>query len=211
MPRRNILITGASGGLGGAVVEAFERLGDQVTPASHPAYDLTRPEDAARAVAAAGEPLHALVHLVGGFAGGTTVAETSDEIWRRMMSLNLDAAFYACRAAVPRLAAQPGGRVVLVGSRNAVAPAAQLAAYNASKAGLVALGRTLALELAPRHATCNIVLPSVINTAANRAAMPQADPKGWVEPGAIAALIVWLASPEAADVNGASIPIYGQA
>lgn len=211
MPARNILITGASGGLGSAVVAAFEQLGDRVTPVSHPEYDLTHADDAARAVAAAGEPLHALIHLAGGFAGGTTVAETPDEVWRRMMSLNLDAAFFACRAAAPRLSAQPGGRVVLIGSRTAVAPAAQLAAYNASKAGLVALGKTLALELAPRRATCNIVLPSVINTAANRAAMPQADHAAWVRPEAIAALIVWLASPEAADVNGAAIPIYGQA
>src|SRR6185312_10213579 len=168
---RNILITGASGGLGAAVVEAFQRQGDRVTGASHPDFDLTRPEEAARAVAAAGAPLDALVHLMGGFAGGDPVALTDDATWRRMMTLNLDAAFYACRAAIPslleRAADQPGGRIILIGSRAAVAPAANLAAYNVSKAGVVALARTLALELAPR-ATCNVVLPSVIDTPGNR-------------------------------------------
>ncbi|MGH9466562.1 MAG: SDR family NAD(P)-dependent oxidoreductase [Terriglobales bacterium] len=208
---RNVLITGATGGLGAAVVAAFRDSGDTVSAVSHPGYDLTQPADAARAVADAGQPLHALIHLVGGFAGGRSVAETDDATWRRMMSLNLDAAFYMTRAAVPVLLTQPGSRIVLVGSRNAVDPSAHLAAYNASKAGLVALGRTLALEVAARAATCNMVLPSVIDTPANRAAMPKADPSRWVQPASIAALIHWLASPLAADVNGAVIPIYGHA
>ncbi|MGH9486381.1 MAG: SDR family NAD(P)-dependent oxidoreductase [Terriglobales bacterium] len=207
-PLRNILITGASGGLGSAVVAAFAA--DHVLAVSHPEYDLTRPDEAARVVAAAGRPLHALIHLVGGFAGGTSVADTDDATWRRMMALNLDAAFYMTRAAVPALLAQPGGRIVLVGSRNAVVPAANLAAYNASKAGVVALARTLALEIASRAATCTVVLPSVIDTPANRAAMPRANFQAWVQPSSIAALIHWLTSPEAADVNGAVIPIYGQ-
>jgi len=208
---RTVLITGASGGLGAAVVAAFEAQGDAVIGASHPEYDLTRPEEAARAVAAAGAPLGALVHLMGGFAGGESVAATGDATWRRMMTLNLDSAFYMARAAVPALTAQPGGRIVLIGSRTAVVPAANLAAYNAAKAGVVALGRTLALELAPLGATCNVILPSVIDTPANRAAMPKADWTSWVQPSAIAELIRWLASPAASDVNGAVIPIYGGA
>ncbi len=207
---RNILITGASGGLGGAVVAAFTASGDHITAASHPDFDLTQPAAAARAVAAAGSPLQVLVHLVGGFAGGTSVAETGDEIWRRMMTLNLDAAFYTVRAAVPAMLVRPGGRIVLMGSRNAVAPAAKLAAYNVAKAGVVALARTVALEVAARGATCNVILPSVIDTPGNRAAMPKADPGKWVQPASIAALIHWLASPAAADINGAVIPIYGQ-
>ncbi|MGH9394669.1 MAG: SDR family NAD(P)-dependent oxidoreductase [Terriglobales bacterium] len=208
---RNILITGASGGLGAAVVAAFAAPGERVLGASHPEYDLTRPEECARAVAAMGGSLQVLVHLMGGFAGGDSVAATSDATWRRMMTLNLDAAFYMARAAVPALTAQPGGRMVMIGSRTAVAPAANLAAYNASKAGVVALARTLALELAPLQATCNVVLPSVIDTPANRAAVPQADWSAWVRPAAIAELIRWLASPAAGDVNGAVVPIYGGA
>lgn len=206
---RNVLITGASGGLGTAVTAAFAE--DRVTAVSHPEYDLTRPEEAARAVAAVGGPLHVLVHLMGAFAGGQAVASTDDATWRRMMSLNLDAAFYMTRAALPSLLAQPGGRIVLIGSRTAVAPAANLAAYNVSKAGVVALARTLALEVGPRAATCNVILPSVIDTPGNRAAMPKADPNQWVKPASIAALIHFLAGPGAADVNGAVVPIYGNA
>lgn len=208
---RNILVTGASGGLGAAVVAALEQQGERVVGASHPEYDLTQPAEAARAVAAVGGRLHGLVHLMGGFAGGKPVAETDDATWRRMMTMNLDAAFYVARAAVPALTRQPGGRIVMIGSRTAVAPVAGLAAYNASKAGLVALVQTVAQEVAPARATANIILPSVIDTAANRAAMPQADPGKWVSPQSIAALIEWLLSPQAGDVNGAVIPIYGQA
>ncbi len=208
---RTILITGASGGLGGAVVAAFRAAGDRVVEASHPAFDLTRPEEAARAVTAAGPDLAALIHLVGGYAGGTLVAETSDDVWRRMQTLNLDAAFYATRAAVPGLSARPGGRIVLIGARPAVEPVAGLAAYAVAKAGVVALARTLALELAPRQATCNVVLPSVIDTPANRAAMPQADFSRWVQPAALAGVIAWLASPAAGDINGAVVPVYGRA
>ncbi|HUX68751.1 MAG TPA: SDR family NAD(P)-dependent oxidoreductase [Terriglobales bacterium] len=208
---RNILVTGASGGLGTAVVAAFAQQGDRVIAVSHPEYDLTRAEEAARAVASVGGPLHALIHLMGGFAGGAAVADTDDATWRRMMSLNLEAAFYLARAAVPALVAQPGGRVVLIGSRTAVQPVAKLAAYNVSKAGVVALARTLALELGPLGATCNVILPSVIDTPANRAGSPGADFGKWVPPEAIAELIRWLASPGAGEVNGAVIPIYGQA
>lgn len=208
---RSVLITGATGGLGTAVVAAFEAQGDRVIGVGHPGYDLTRPEDAARAVKDVGGPLGALIHLMGGFAGGQPVAATDDATWRRMMSMNLDAAFYMARAAVPALLASPGGRIVMVGSRTAVEPAANLAAYNASKAGLVALVRTLALEVGPRGATANVVLPSVIDTPGNRAAMPTADPAQWVAPASIAGLIAWLASPAASDVNGAVIPIYGRA
>jgi len=207
---RNILITGASGGLGAAVVAAFEAAGDRVAGISHPEYDLTRPEECGRAVAGIDGPVHALIHLMGGFAGGRPVADTDDGTWRRMMAMNLDAAFYMARAAVPRLLEQPGGRIVMIGSRNAVRPAANLAAYNASKAGLVALVETLAKEIGARGATANVILPSVIDTPGNRAAMPTADPGTWVPPAAIAELIVWLASPAAAQINGAVVPIYGQ-
>ena len=208
---RNVLITGASGGLGAAVTAAFEAQGDRVLGVSHPEYDLARPDECARAVSAAGGAIGALVHLMGGFAGGESVATTSDATWRRMMTINLDAAFYMARAAVPALTAERGGRVVLIGSRTAVLPAANLAAYNVSKAGVVALGRTLALELAPLGATCNVILPSVMDTPANRAAMPKANWSNWVPPGAVAELIRWLASAGAGDVNGAVIPIYGGA
>lgn len=207
---RTVLVTGASGALGSAVVEAFQQQGDHVVAASHPEYDLSKPEAAARAAAAAGRPLGALIHLVGAYAGGQSTAATSDDTWRTMMSVNLDAAFYTVRAALPNLLAAPGGRIIMIGSRNAVLPVANSAAYNAAKAGLVALVQSMAQEVGPQGATANVVLPSTIDTLANRRAMPKADFSRWVRPAAIAALIVWLASPAAQDVNGAAIPIYGK-
>ncbi|MGH9520754.1 MAG: SDR family oxidoreductase, partial [Terriglobales bacterium] len=160
--------------------------------------------------AAAGRPLGALIHLVGAYAGGQSVAETSDDTWRSMMSVNLDAAFYTARAALPNLLAAPGGRIIMIGSRNAVLPVANSAAYNAAKAGLVSLAQTLAHEVAAQGATVNVVLPSTIDTPANRRAMPKADFSRWVPPAAIANLILWLASPAAQDVTGAASPIYGR-
>jgi NAD(P)-dependent dehydrogenase (short-subunit alcohol dehydrogenase family) len=103
------------------------------------------------------------------------------------------------------------GRIVAVGSRAAVEPMANFAAYSVSKAALVTLVKTVALEVKDSGITANIVLPSVIDTPANRAAMPSADASKWVTPESIAGLLVWLASDAARDVNGAAIPIYGRA
>jgi NAD(P)-dependent dehydrogenase (short-subunit alcohol dehydrogenase family) len=126
-----------------------------------------------------------------------------------MLDLNLNSAFYIMRAALPVLVAAGRGRIVAVGSKTAVEPVAKLSAYGVSKAGLVALVRTIALELRGTGVTANAVLPSVIDTPANRAADPSADFSRWVAPESIAGLILWLASSAAADVNGAVIPIYG--
>jgi NAD(P)-dependent dehydrogenase (short-subunit alcohol dehydrogenase family) len=222
---RTVLITGANGGLGRAVTKAFLESGATVAgvyrtgppPLEHERYfgieaDLSRPEGAAAAVGGArGRTgrLDALIHLVGGFAGGKPVAETDDATWRLMMDMNLNSAFYAMRAAMPVLLGAGRGRIVAVGSKTAVEPVATLSAYGVSKAGLVALVRTLALELKNTGVTANAVLPSVIDTPANRAADPKADFSKWVKPESAAKLILWLASDAAADVNGAAVPIYG--
>lgn len=216
---RVILVTGASGGLGSAVVPAFEKAGAVVLPVARApgadgiAADLTRDSDArgavAQAVARAGR-IDVLAHLMGGWAGGRPVAETDDATWRSMFGMNLDAAFHMARAVLPHMIAAGRGRIVMVGSRTAVEPAAGSAAYNAAKAGLIALVRTIAAEVKDSGVTCNVVLPSIIDTQANRAAMPKASHAKWVKPQAIAELILWLASDEAADVNGAAIPIYGR-
>jgi NAD(P)-dependent dehydrogenase (short-subunit alcohol dehydrogenase family) len=222
---RVILITGANGGLGSAVSQAFLDAGATVAgvylpgppPVSHARFisihaDLTVPGQAARAVEQARSQagrIDALVHLVGGFAGGQPIAETDDATWKRMLDMNLNSAFYAMRAVLPVLQTAGRGRIVAVGSRTAVEPAANLSAYGVSKAALVALVRTAALELKGTAITANAVLPSVIDTPANRAANPGADYSHWVAPASIANLILWLASDAAADVNGAVIPIYG--
>ncbi len=225
---RVILITGVTGGLGGAVAQAFLEAGATVAGVSRspeaasfagPRYvplaaDVSTPEGASAVVRGALDVsgrIDALIHLVGGFAGGSPVAQTTDEVWLRMLGLNLNAAFYTARAVLPHLLAAGTGRIVAVGSRTAVEPAAGLSAYGASKAALVSLVRTIAAEVRDTGITANVVLPSVIDTPANRAASPGADASKWVKPASIASLLVWLASDASAAINGAVIPIYGRA
>jgi len=156
-------------------------------------------------------PLDALVHLIGGFSGGTPVAETSDEVWDGMMNLNVRTAFCAIRAALPPMLAARRGRIVAVGSRAAVEASPNFAAYAVSKAALVALVKNVAAEGKKFGVTANVVLPSTIDTPQNRASMPNADFTRWVSPASIAGLLVWLTSDAAADTSGAAIPIYGRA
>ena len=223
-----ILITGATGGLGGAVSRAFLNRNATVVGVSGSgkpvatergkyaavSADLTTTEGVNHAVAAAlseAQRLDAVVHILGGFAGGSPVVETDDATWDRMMNLNLRAAFLVARASLPHLVQSGHGRLVAVGSRTGVTPAARISAYGASKAGLNALIQTIALEVKDTGTTANAVLPSVIDTPQNRAAMPDADHSKWVSAESIANLILYLASDAAADVNGALIPIYGRA
>lgn len=215
-----VLITGASGGLGSAVIEQFLSEGHSVAGVARSwkakdsrfqqiAADLST-GDGCRQMAEAAGVVDVLVHVVGGFAGGTPVGETTEETWDQMMNVNLRSAFLVFRAILPAI--QPGrGRIVAVGSRVGVEPAAGLSAYGASKAGLVHLIRTLALELKPSGITANVVMPATIDTAANRAAMPQADRSKWVTPHSIATVVSWLASDAAQDVSGAVVPVYGKA
>lgn len=156
-------------------------------------------------------PIDALVHLVGGFGGGSPLAETSDNIWDGMMNLNLRTAFCAMRAALKPMTAAKRGSIIAIGSRAAVEPSPNFAAYAVSKAALVALVKNVAAEGKSLGITANVVLPSTIDTPQNRKAMPNSDFSRWVRPESIAELLVWLASDSAADVSGAVIPIYGRA
>src|SRR6202142_3431296 len=214
---RVVLIAGASGALGTVVTQAFLEAGASVAAVSRSgseiSADLTRPDEAARAVQTVlsrFKRLDVLLHLAGGFEGDTPVAQTDDGVWTRMFDLNLNAAFYCARAALPAMIEARYGRIVAIGSKTAVEPVATLAAYGASKAALVALVRTIALEVKRSGVTANVVLPSVIDTPANRAASPGDDFSRWVRPESIARLLLWLASDAAADVNGAVVPIYGR-
>ncbi len=215
-----VLVTGASGGLGPAVMEAFLSTGAEVAGVARswtgedPRFkrihaDLSRAEECRRAVQDAGEP-DVLAHLMGGFAGGHTVTETDEAEWDQMMNVNLRSAFLMFRATLPAMLRKKYGRIVAIGSRTAVEPAAALSAYGVSKCGLVHLVRTLALELKDTGVTANIILPGVIDTEANRRAMAQADFSRWVRPDSIARVVVWLASDAARDVNGAVVPVYGR-
>ncbi len=151
-----------------------------------------------------------LAALVGGWAGGRDVEETDDVRFERMLDLNLRSAFYANRAAIPHLKRAEWGRIVLVGSRAAFdAPTGQ-AAFNMAKAGVVALGRSLAHELDSTEVTATVLLPSVIDTPATRAALPFADYVDWPTPDEIAAVAEFLLSEEAGVMNGAVVPVYGK-
>ncbi|MGH9611602.1 MAG: SDR family oxidoreductase [Bryobacteraceae bacterium] len=219
-----VLITGASGGLGASVVEQFLNAGAEVTGVARSlseghvkaprlrwiAADLTQVAECGRVATEAG-PVDVLVHLMGGFAGGKPVQATDDETWDRMMNLNLRSAFYMIRAVLPGMIERKRGRILAVGSRTGAQPAATLSAYGASKAALTSLIQAVALESKENGITANVILPSVIDTPVNRAAMPSMDHSKWVRPESIAKLLVWLASEDASDVNGAAIPIYGRA
>lgn len=150
-----------------------------------------------------------LAHLVGGFAGGKTIAETDDATFRSMLDLNLHSAFNMLRAVIPHMRRAKAGRIFAIGSRAVEDPGPGVGAYSASKAALVSLIRTVALENKDLPITANVILPGTIDTPANRTAMPKADRSKWVQPAHLAGLIVWLASEAGKDVNGAAIPVYG--
>ena len=220
---KTILITGAKGGLGTHVTQAFLDAGAAVTGSSrairnadfpHPRFtavpaDLTDAE-AARKLAAGVPRIDALVHVMGGFAGGQPIPHTDDATWDRMMELNLRAAFHILRAVIPRMRQAGAGRIVAIGSRAAVEPAANISAYNVSKAGLLALVRTAAIENKDLGITANVILPGTMATEANRKADAASDQSKWIQPQRVAALALFLVSDAAAEITGAAIPVYGR-
>lgn len=229
MADQSVLVTGGTGGLGTAVSAAFLDAGWRtVVPLRDPGRqsrlpagvvttpaDLTDPEQVAEAVAVAagepGAPLRAVVNLVGGYAAGSLVHETPVGEFERMLQLNLRPTYLVTAAALPRLVAAGGGAVVCVSSRAAVAPFPGAAGYVTAKAAVLAFASAVAVEYRRSGVRCNTVLPSVIDTPANRAAQPQADHSRWVPPAEIAAVVRFLASDESAPTSGATIPVYGRA
>ncbi len=225
-PPRVAIITGSRGNLGQTVTRAFVEAGYQVAgivrgapsdnSGNRSAFELSADLLDAASIGAAVEKAVArfgkvdvLVHLAGGFEGGTTIVETDESVLNRMFDINLRTAFNVFRVVVPHMRRQGCGRVIAIGSRTAVEPGRLTGAYGASKAALVSLVQTLALENAERGITANVVLPSTIDTPANRAAMPDADAAKWIRPENIANLVLWLASDAASQTSGALIPIYG--
>ena len=221
------VVTGAKGGLGTFVTESFLRAGAKVIGVSrsiqpadfdHPEFtampaELSSGEGArklaAEVVARFGR-IDALVHVMGGFAGGKSVAETDDATFERMLDLNYRAAFYVTRAVLPQMRQQGGGRILAVASRQAVEPAAMVGAYSASKAALVSLIRTIALENKDRCISANTVLPGTMDTPGNRDWASEAERANWVQPSQVAAILLHLASDAGAQITGAAIPIYGK-
>jgi NAD(P)-dependent dehydrogenase (short-subunit alcohol dehydrogenase family) len=149
-----------------------------------------------------------LIHLVGGFSMGAT-HEYDYSDWRKDLDLNLNTTFLACKYSLAQMRQQGYGRIVTVGSRGAVEPGAQLAAYCAAKAAVVALTKSIAAETQNTGITANCVLPSVIDTPSNRDAMGDDNADSWVKPSSLADVICFLASEAARDVRGATVPVYG--
>jgi NAD(P)-dependent dehydrogenase (short-subunit alcohol dehydrogenase family) len=216
-----VMITGALGGLGQTVTEAFSRAGARVVVVSRDipeklpegllglSADVTDEADVRRLMKEAVQQttrIDCLINLVGGFGMGR-LAETEMSTWSKMLSLNLTSAFLLSREATRLMTKQGSGRIIHMAARAAVDPFPGAGAYIVSKSGLLALVKVLALELASSGVKVNGVLPSTIDTPANRQSMPDADPTQWVKPEAIAALLVFLASDEADALNGALIPI----
>ena len=159
----------------------------------------------------AGAGLAGLIHLVGAYHDGDPVATLDLQAWDRQVELNLRSLAVAMRAVMPALVRAGEGRIVAVSTRAAVRPFAGASAYAASKAGVIAAIAAAAEEVKDQGVTVNCVLPSVIDTPGNRAAMPDADPSRWVRPEEIGAVIRFLCSPDAGAVSGAAIPVYGRA
>jgi NAD(P)-dependent dehydrogenase (short-subunit alcohol dehydrogenase family) len=227
-----VLVTGASGGLGPAVVAAFLEDGWRVVATSRSgrppedlvgqerlepvATDLFEPADVAELVAVAaadraGAPLRALVNLAGGYASGGRVHETPVEQFERQLTLNLRPTYLVTQAVLPHLVDAGGGAVVCVSARAAVTPFRGAGGYVSAKAAVLAFAQAVAVEYKADGVRCNAVLPSIIDTPANRAAQPGADPSRWVPPTQVAAVIRFLCSDDSAPTSGAAIPVYGRA
>jgi NAD(P)-dependent dehydrogenase (short-subunit alcohol dehydrogenase family) len=223
-----VLVTGANGGLGRDVTLAFLAADATVTGTSlkirqsdfnHANFtglqaDISNDQGAnalVEQVLTRFGRIDVLAHTVGGFAGGQSVAETDDATFQKMLDLNLNSTFHLLRAVLPAMRRTGNGRIVAIGSRAALEPGANVGAYSASKAAMVSLIRTVALENQDAGLTANVILPGTMDTPANRKSMPNADFSQWVRPATVASLMVWLARDAGKDVNGAVIPVYGGA
>jgi len=226
MKDKIVFITGANGGLGTSVTNAFLRQGARVVGASlrikaadfpQPNFeamtlDLSKLEEIKRGVAKIAERygrLDVLVHVLGGFAGGPSIVETTDEMWLQMQDINLTAAFQVFRETIPHLRKSNSGRLIAIGSLTAAQPHANLGAYVTFKAALAMLVQTVALENADAGLTANVILPGTMDTPANRKFMPDADFSKWAKTSDVADLVLSLADEQARHLTGLAIPIEG--
>jgi NAD(P)-dependent dehydrogenase (short-subunit alcohol dehydrogenase family) len=229
--RRSSIVTGGTGGLGTAVVDRLLDEGWRVVVPWIKEAELERiqPRDdlelvradlfdqpavaevVRRALGAPEAPLCGLVNLVGGFAAEGRVHETPVESFERQFRLNLRPTYLMTQASLVPMLEQGGGSIVCVSTRAAVRPFSGAAGYIASKAAVIAYAQAVATEYRDDGIRCNAILPSVIDTPANRASMPDADHSRWVEPKSIAAVIANLLSDDSGPVSGAAIPVYGRA
>lgn len=225
----SVVVTGGTGGLGTAVTERLLATGarvvvpwydeaevDRLTP--HPDLllvkaDLSDENDVERVISLAAEddsrPMTGLVNLVGGFHSGSRVHETPVDVLDAQLSLNLRIAYLVTQAALPELIRHGGGSIVCIGSAAATSPFPGAAGYIASKAAVAALVQSMAVEYAPDSIRVNGLVPSMIDTPANRQAMPDADTSSWARPTDIAEVIAFLLSDASRAVTGALVPVTG--
>ncbi|MGA2978112.1 MAG: SDR family NAD(P)-dependent oxidoreductase [Terriglobales bacterium] len=230
---KTVLIAGGTGGLGRAVSLAFlqEGAGVVVTYREQPEFDALMSDAGVNGSSVEGHlvdvtdetavrqlldrilaqhgRLDALVNTVGGYAGGVNLWELETKVFDRMLALNLRSGYVLSRAAIPAMLKQKHGAIVNVAAKAALDHGAGAAAYAASKAGALALMDSLAAELKGTGVRVNSILPSIIDTEANRKAMPNADFAKWPKPGEIAGVILFLCSDEANVIHGAAVPVYG--
>ncbi len=224
---RTAIVTGGTGGLGSAVVERLladgwrvvvpwimeaelERLpprdGLELVQA-----DLFEKDSVDAVVGAAAAPLRGLVNLVGGFHAGARVHETHVDDFDAQFRLNLRPTYLMTQAAVPHMIDGGGGSIVCVSTRAALRPFKGAAGYIASKAAVIAFAQAVSVEYLDEGVRCNAILPSVIDTPANRASMPNAAHEKWVKPAEIAGVIAYLLSDESGPTSGSAVPVYGRA
>ena len=230
LENQTVMLTGAAGNLGSAVATAFAAQGARLVLLGRRlddlqaafgeagdnrlflAADLLDAAQVAGALAAAVARfgrVEVLCNLAGGFRMGQAVHETEDGTWNLMLDLNARTLLNTARAVVPHMLARGGGRIVNVGAAAAQKGMAQMGAYAASKSSVIRLTEAMAAELREHNINVNCVLPTILDTPENRAAMPGADPTRWVAPADLASVIVFLASPAARAVHGAALPVTG--
>lgn len=229
MSRPLVVITGAAGSLGRVVAQTFadharlvlldineQALVNAFGPARDGlqliAVDLTHAaavDDALKPLLEREGPVAVLCNLAGGFDMGPAVHETSDQAWRQLLDLNVSSVLNACRSIVPGMLAAGDGKVINVAAAGAATGTAHKGAYCASKSAVARLTESMALELRSQGINVNAISPSIIDTPANRAAMPDANPAHWVSPQDLADIIQFLASPQAKAIHGAVIPVVG--
>ncbi|MEA3157338.1 MAG: hypothetical protein QOK44_4927 [Betaproteobacteria bacterium] len=225
---RTVIVTGAAGNLGGAVARVFADLGanlvlvdlkreglerafgsenDQRSFAPANLLEMTAATGVAQAALARFGRIDVLCNIAGGFRMGEKVHETSDENWNFLFDINTRTLLHAVRAVVPHMVAAGGGKIVNVGAFAAQKGVAQMGAYTASKGTVIRMTEAMAAELREKNINVNCVLPTIIDTPENRAAMPKANPEKWVAPADLANVIVFLASDAARAVHGAAVPV----
>ncbi|MEO6060994.1 MAG: SDR family NAD(P)-dependent oxidoreductase [Thermoflexales bacterium] len=227
---KTVMVTGAAGNLGQAVAAAFASqdarlvlldrqveslqaaFGDEGENRLFVATDLLDGQQVAAALTAAVERfgrIDVLCNLAGGFRMGDAVHETADSTWDFLLDINARTLLNMVRAVVPHMLESGGGKIVNVGAYAAQKGVAQMGAYCAAKSSVIRLTEAMAAELREQHINVNCVLPTIIDTPENRAAMPAADPSRWVAAKDLASVIVFLASDAAHAVHGAALPVTG--